>query len=557
MREHQPQEEISSLETRRKWQTRVHRGLGGLGIVITGYTGGVLAASAYPAEVSVGDIYQAEVSLSASPADISRIQLTTTAGYVEAAFSSWAPLAPGINVTPMLNGTSIEAARQTNFGIESFIPTASEEKQAITSAAEQLALRFGIGVIAAEALLLAGANLYKRQRPNVRQLAASGAAGVLAFSVTAGQAAFNYQPDNYSSFTTDGLLTHIYDNRSLMSNIQTRSQQMEPFITSILALSSELQQKFVPPESDRLVAARFLLVSDMHDVNQDAMLKKIIDERQITAVIDTGDLTNFGYGEEMSASNFAASIQNLGVPYLIVLGNHDNNSPDSQTVLARLAQIPNVILLQPDGNSYTEATVNGVTIAGFNDPRYFGDDNKDNTKKQLPAIERFNESFATLPAPDIAIAHEPYAAENIKKAGLTINGHMHQAELKDNHIQVGSFTGGGLFNHLPPNKEGINTEVPSALDILTIDSSCRAQSLMRFAFRSVVQGQPQYDSVAYINGEKLGFNPGANRHCDAEQGVAITSVPAKSGSIEALPAIAAPTSSPTTATPNYLEVSKR
>jgi len=122
-----------------------------------------------------------------------------------------------------------------------------------------------------------------------------------------------------------------------MSNIQTRSQQMEPFITSILALSSELQQKFVPPESDRLVAARFLLVSDMHDVNQDAMLKKIIDERQITAVIDTGDLTNFGYGEEMSASNFAASIQNLGVPYLIVLGNHDNNSPDSQTVLARLA----------------------------------------------------------------------------------------------------------------------------------------------------------------------------------------------------------------------------
>lgn len=550
-----------SPETHRKRQERLHKGLGALGMaaatVVTGYAGGVLAASAFPAEVSIGDIYQTEVSLSASPADVSRIHLTTTAGDLEATFDAWTPPSPGIRITPRLNSQSVKMAQQTNFGIESFIPSADEEKQAITAAAEQLALRFGIGIIAAEALLLAGASLYKRGRPSSRQLLAGTAAGALAFSVAAGQAAFTYQPDNYSSFTTDGLLAHIYDNRSLMSNIQTRSRQTEPFISSLLVLSSELQQKFVAPESNQQIAAKFLLVSDMHDVNQYPMLKKIVEERGITAVIDTGDLTNFGYGEEMNASGFATSIENLGVPYLFVGGNHDKNSPDAQAVLTRLARIKNVILLQPDADTYTEATVNGVTIAGLNDPRYFGDDNKDNNQRETPAIERFNRSFADLPTPDIVAAHEPFTAGGIKKAGLTINGHMHQADLKDNHIQVGSFTGGGLFNHLPPNKEGINTEAPSAFDILTIDPLCRAQSLTRFAFRSVIQGQPQYDSVAYVNGEQLGFKPGDKRQCSAEQGVAITSVSAKDGLIEALPPISAPTSSPTTAAPNYLEVSKR
>lgn len=561
MRENQPQEEISYPETRRKWQARVRRGLGGLGIaattVITGYTGGVIAASAYPAEVAIGDIYRAEVSLSASPADVSRIQLTTTAGDVEAAFDSWLPLSPGIKVTPRLNGESIERAQQTNFEIESFIPTNSEEKQAITSAAEQLALRFGIGVVAAEALLLAGASLYRRGRPSVRQMVAGTAAGALAFSVAAGQAAFNYQPDNYASFTTDGLLAHIYDNRSLLSNIKTRSQQMEPFITSLLVVSTELQQKFVPPESDQVIAAKFLLVSDMHGVNQYPMLKKIIDERGITAVIDTGDLVNFGYSEEINASGFATSIESLGVPYLITLGNHDSNGPDSDEISTRLSRIKNVVLLQPDADTYNQASINGVTIAGFNDPRYFGDDNKDNNKKQSPAITRFNESFADLATPDLVTTHEPYAAENIEKAGITINGHMHQADLKNNRIQVGSFTGGGLFNRTPNTKEGIDTNPPYEFDILTIDSSCQAQSLTRFAFRSVVQGQPQYDSVAYINGEQLGFKPGDDRQCGSEQGIAITSVAAKSDVLEAMPAIGAPISPPTTSAPDYLEVSKK
>ncbi len=561
MRENQLREEIFSPETPRMRQERLRKALGALGIaagtVIVGYSGGVIAASAFPAEVSVGNIYQAEVSLSASPADTSRIHLTTTAGDLEAAFDSWSLLSPGIRITPRLNGKSIEMTQQANFGIESFVPSASEEKQAITSAAEQLALRFGIGVIAAEALLLAGASLYKRGRPSARQLVAGTAAGALAFGVAAGQAVFDYQPDNYSSFTTDGLLAHIYDNRSLMSNIQTRSRQTEPFISSLLALSSELQQKFVTPESNQQIAAKFLLVSDMHGVNQDAMLKKIIDEQGITAVINTGDLTNFGYSEELDASGFAASIENLRVPYLFVRGNHDQSSPNAQAVLTRLAQIPNVILLQPDANTYTQASINGVTIAGFNDPRYFGDNNKDNNQKQIPAIARFNRSFADLPAPDIVATHEPYAAEGVDKAGLTLAGHLHQADLKTNHITIGSFTGGGLFHHVPNNKEGISTDPSYELDILTIDSSCRAQSLTRFDFRSLVEGRPQYDSVANINGEKLGFKPGANRHCDAKQGVAITSVTAKNGPIEALPAIAAPTAAPTASVPNYLEVSKR
>ena len=510
------------------WRQRLRKSLGVFGIAATaatvGYGGGILATSAFPSEVAIGEAYQAEVSLSASPADISHIELMTTGGTVDIAFDSPVPFAPGIKVTPMLSDKSIELAGQENFSALSFVPTDDAIEHALSSVEEQLAIRFSIGVVSAEALLIAGASLYRRDKPRGRHVARCALAGIVALGTVTGQMVLHYQPDNYTTFTADGLLARLYENRTLFTDIEARSQQMQPFITSLLTLSNELQQQLISPEADTPIAARFLLVSDIHGVNQYAMMKRIIDEQHITGVIDSGDLINFGRSEEIDMSDLATGIESLGVPYLFTDGNHDSSSPAATDVLERLSRIPNVILLQSSDNAYTEVTVNGVTIAGFNDPRYYGDSDTENDQRQKPTVSLFNDTFADRPTPDIVVAHEPYATDDIDKAGITINGHTHQADLDGNHIQVGSFTAGGLFHHVPNDENGVSNDQPYAFDILTFDSTCTPESLSRFSFQSIVEGLPQYDSVSYINGNRLGYTPD-DRECEPEDGISSVTIP--------------------------------
>src|SRR4029079_10546717 len=111
---------------------------------------------------------------------------------------------------------------------------------------------------------------------------------------------------------------------------------------------------------------------------------RIIDDERITAVIDAGDLLNFGNVTEAELSGIFTSIAKLGVPYIFVRGNHDAASLTDQTLLRRMAGVGHGLLLEPTPRSYTEASVNGVVVAGFNDPRFFGDDNRDNSQKQQP-----------------------------------------------------------------------------------------------------------------------------------------------------------------------------
>src|SRR5665811_2104012 len=81
---------------------------------------------------------------------------------------------------------------------------------------------------------------------------------------------------------------------SAASDVYKRQAQVTPYVTNLLALSAALQEKFVPADISKPPAARFLLVSDIHGANQYSMMKRIIDDEHITAVIDSGDLLNFG-----------------------------------------------------------------------------------------------------------------------------------------------------------------------------------------------------------------------------------------------------------------------
>ena len=310
--------------------------------------------------------------------------------------------------------------------------------------------------------------------------------------------------------------------------MQARAQEATPYVTNLLALSAALQAKFVPADVSLPPAAKFLLVSDIHGANQYPVMKRIVEDEKITAVIDSGDLLNLGSLTEAELAGIFTSIKNLGVPYIFVRGNHDASSPSDQALLERMAKIPNVVLLEPTPQTYTEVGVDGVLLAGFNDPRYFGDDNKNIPQKEKPAADAFNLAFVNRPRPDIVVTHEPDAANLVAAATLLINGHLHKDELQGNRIGVGTFTGGGTMSHFlmdtAGDEPGELAGQPYAFDIAVYDQSCDLTSLTRYTFRDLIEGRPVYDDVSVINGKTIATRAPGRRTCSANIGLSRTTV---------------------------------
>ena len=271
-----------------------------------------------------------------------------------------------------------------------------------------------------------------------------------------------------------------------------------------------------------------LLVSDLHAGNQFALMRTIIEQEDIDLVVDTGDLVNFGTVTEGDASGMFAGIASLQVPYLFTRGNHDATSATDSAILDRMAQIPNVVLLQPDTESYTVVDAGGIRIGGFNDPRWFGDDGKRSKAKQQPAKKAFIDAFAEQDPLDLLVSHEPWAVQDVPRADVAVNGHMHTPDLEGNRIQAGTFTGGGPLTHFVGEEDGEELiGQPSAFDVLTFGETCRLTSVTRYRYRNVIEGRPAYDDVSLVNGSRIDSTVDADRTCEPFDGeLTQTAVPA-------------------------------
>jgi predicted phosphodiesterase len=412
--------------------------------------------------------------------------------------------------------------------IESLQPTTAEITDALGAGVLELGLKFSGGALVVGLAAIALIAYARRRRPTVRQAVSVAMAAVLAIGTAGIGILGTYQPDEFTRFRTTGLLGTVRSNTGLLASVEARAQQVTPYVTNLLALSAALQSKFIPEDISKPAAARLLLVSDVHGANQYPVMKRIIEDEKITAVIDSGDLLNLGSVTEAELAGIFTSIRDLGVPYIFVRGNHDANSPDDQALLERMARIPNVVLLEPTPQTYTEAGVNGLVIAGFNDPRYFGDDDKNNNQKQEPAAEAFNKTFADRSRPDIVVTHEPAAAKMVDSASLLINGHMHKDELEGNRIGVGTFTGGGTLTHFLVDKQGDQpgelAGQPYAFDIAVYGQRCELTSLTRYTYRNLIQGRPVYDDVSVINGKTIATPASGKRTCAADLGLSSTTV---------------------------------
>ena len=270
------------------------------------------------------------------------------------------------------------------------------------------------------------------------------------------------------------MLGTLQRNPGLLGDVETRATQVTPYLRNLLALSTALQQKYAAGALESDPALRVLFVSDIHGADQYPLMKTIVEDQSIDLVIDTGDLVNFGTVGEAEAADLFTGIESLGVPYLFVRGNHDATSAGDTALLRRMAEVPNVVLLQPPGAGYDEVTLGGVTIAGFDDPRYFGDSGT-GPQAQVPARDAFMARSRT--------AHPPTSSPPTSRGrldgvhgGVLLNGHMHSTDLEGNRIQVGTFTGGGPFSHFVAGGDTGGAELEgqgSSFDILTFGTDCR------------------------------------------------------------------------------------
>ena len=527
----------------KRWVSRTARVVRWFAMLAVCYLGGVAATNLAPTTIETTNYY-ATVRLSPIPLRTAVLHSPTILGDIDLDFRS-PLLAPGIEVAVSVKDNITSVFTSRNLDVATLQPSDVEISTAVRQAVTEVGWRFlaGAGVVGL-ALSLAVHYARNSRRPDRRNAVTVGTAFVVACALTGGGIYLTYRPGNFVSYRATGLLLDVERNRDVLREVQDRSSQATPYVLNLLALSKSLQENLVPPELNAQVSSRVLLVSDVHGQNAYGLMKSIIDREGIDAVIDSGDLVNFGTPEEAEAAGIFTGIQALGVPYVFVGGNHDFASLTERALLTRMAKVPNVVLLQPDDRSYTAYTLRGLRITGFNDPRYFGDDAMNTDAKQKPALDRFNHTMTDQVTPDVVVAHEPGAAQGVDKANLRINGHLHIAGLDGNRITVGTFTGGGVVSHYVP--EGDAGEVrgqPYAFDIAAFDTTCRLSSLTQFTYRNLIEGAPVYDNVTVLNGRSIEAEPqssdGQPRSCGVDSATA-------SATIAAIPLDADPGTGPST-----------
>lgn len=512
--------------TSHPWRRRFGTALLLLILTVGGYLAGIASTSLWPTPIQT-EYYEANVSLEAWPS--STVTAPTVFGDVEIGFDGPVP-APGIRVDTQVKRDVTDLFASDKVSVDAFKPSDAEIRQAAGDALRGVALRFGVGLVVADVLVLLLLAIGRRRRlPTLRQTTLTAVATVIALIAPTLAGWQTYRVDRVSAFTTTSLLGTVRSNAGLLTDVQTRAKQVSRYVTNVLALSQSLQENLAPTELNQPAAIRLMMVSDIHGANQYPIIQRVIADEKIDAVIDTGDLLNFGSIQEAEASGIFTSIRQLGVPYIFARGNHDATSATDEALLRRLAQLPNVVLVEPSSGQYQQISVGGVTIGGLNDPRYYGDSDPKEDDLQKDSQKDFLRAYDGRTLPDIVISHEPAAVEGIDNKGLLVNGHVHEPDRDGNRVSVGTFTGGGLFgkriaDEAGGDKGGERETATYFFDIAVYGQTCSLVNLTRYSFRSIVEGRPAYDGLSVINGRSITSAAPEGRTCGTAQGMDRTTI---------------------------------
>lgn len=255
-------------------------------------------------------------------------------------------------------------------------------------------------------------------RRKFRSIFVGGVTGVVVSSVLLAGTFVRFQPDAFQEPRFTGALERAPE---VLDAVQREFPTLSGLQERVASLSDRLNELYTaaatPADGELPGEVRILHVSDIHLNPLGLELAGQLAERfQVAAIVDTGDLTSFGYPAE---AGIGEVIEDIPVPYYLVPGNHD-----SLANRRSLDRLDNLTVL--DG---TIADIDGVRVLGFADPSFTVDgettydENKRRRREQ--AIEVGTEVWRQQPDV-LAVAGLDQAAASVGAVPLVISGDIHE-----------------------------------------------------------------------------------------------------------------------------------
>jgi predicted MPP superfamily phosphohydrolase len=282
------------------------------------------------------------------------------------------------------------------------------------------------------------------------------AVSIAVLAASSGIAAASWRPNSIATPRYTGLLadapTAVGSVEQIIDNFGRYRDQLSQLVTNVTQLYDTGQRlPTYQPGADTIV---LLHVSDLH-LNPAGvdLLRNLVTSFHVDAVLDTGDVTDYGSQPE---GQFVQLLGAVPVPYVVIRGNHD-----SVATARQLAKLRKVRVLDD-----ATTTVAGLRVAGIGDPRYTPDKstrgkNASQDEGLTAAGEQLRGEMAAHPPTDIALVHDPVTAKALAGAvPLVLAGHLHEREhfVADGTLTLveGSTGGAGL--------RGLEHEKPTPLE---------------------------------------------------------------------------------------------
>ena len=310
------------------------------------------------------------------------------------------------------------------------------------------------------------ASLVVFRRRNEPLIALGITAAVLAG--TAGIGVATWRPEALSQPRYTGLLVNansvIGSARDIVARFDAYRASLEELVANVGNLYSTLAA--LPPAGGHDSIA-VLHVSDLH-LNPAGfdLMRKVVDQFKVDAVLDTGDITDWGSSPE---NQLISSVGRLGVPYVFIRGNHD-----SAVTGALIAAQPNAHVLDDSA-----VTVAGLEIVGAPDPLFTPDKTTGDDHASDDVLTRSGTVLAGVAAglpkpPVLAMVHDPKQALPLEGVTpLVLAGHTHQRKVQQlpggTRLMIEGSTGGAGLR-------GLQGKYPQPLTctVLSLDPSTGA-----------------------------------------------------------------------------------
>lgn len=255
-------------------------------------------------------------------------------------------------------------------------------------------------------------------RRKFRSVIVGGVTGVVVSSTLLAGTFVRFQPDAFQEPRFSGALERAPD---VLDAVQREFPTLSGLQERVASLSDRLNELYTaaatPADGASPGEVRILHVSDIHLNPLGLELAGQLAERfQVAAIVDTGDLTSFGYPAEAGIGEL---IEDISVPYYLVPGNHD-----SLANRLSLDRLDNLTVLDGD-----VVDVDGVRVLGFADPSFTVDgettyeENKRRRREQ--SIEVGTEVWKQQPDV-LAVAGLDQAAASVGAVPLVISGDIHE-----------------------------------------------------------------------------------------------------------------------------------